>query len=158
MTLSPGELLTGYRATPRVLRAITRELSEDQLNWRRDDDDWSIIEVIAHLADAEDNSIDRTRRMLAEDNPQFSEYDEKAWARDRGYRSKTLAEVLTRFRDQREAHIQTLEALDDSGWIQAGDHSTMGRLTVNSITAHMITHDMMHLAQISDLLLAQRDD
>lgn len=157
MARSPGELLTGYGATPRVLRAMTADLDDAQLNWRRGDDDWSIVEVIAHLADAEDNSHERVKRMLAEDNPSFLDYDEKAWARDRGYRLKTLDEVLTRFCDQREAHIAKLEALDEAGWMRTGDHNTMGALTVSSITASMISHDMMHLGQIADLLLAQRN-
>jgi hypothetical protein len=157
VTLSANELLTGYRATPRLLCALTLGLSDAQLHWRRDDDDWSIVETIAHLADAEDNSHDRVKRMLAEDKPQFRDYDEKAWARDRGYRSKSLDEALTRFCDQREAHIQTLEGLDDKGWGRTGDHNTMGALTVNSVTASMISHDMMHLGQIADLLLSQHD-
>ncbi len=157
MTLSPRELLTAYRGTPRALRAFTHGLDQDHLNWRRDDTDWSVVEVIAHLADAEDNSHERVKRMLAEDNPAFMDYDEKAWARERDYRSKTLDEVLTRFCDQREAHITTLVALDDSGWQRTGEHNTMGALTVASITASMICHDMEHLGQIADLLLAQTD-
>ena len=158
MTLTSGELLSGYRATPRTLQAFTRALSDDALHWRRDDADWSIIEVIAHLADAEDNSHERVKTMLSEDNPHFMDYDEKAWARDRGYRTKTLAEVLTRFCDQRAAHIRTLAALDDGSWRKTGDHNTMGALTVNSITASMLAHDMLHLGQIADLLLAQASD
>ncbi len=155
VTLSPGELLTSYRATPRVLRTLTSGRSDDELNWRSRNEDWSIVEVIAHLADAEDNSHERVKRMLAEEHPSFLDYDEKAWARDRDYRSKTLDEVLTRFCDQREAHIRTLEALDDTGWARTGDHNTMGALTVSSITDSMISHDMMHLGQIADSLLAQ---
>ena len=158
MTLTPDEMLTAYRATPRTLRALVAGLGDDQLNWRRDEDDWSIVEVIAHLADAEDNSHERTRRMLHEDQPQFQEYDEKAWARDRGYRTKTLDEVLTRFCELRGAHIETLEALDTGAWQRSGEHNTMDTLTVASITEHMITHDMMHLGQISDSLLDQTCD
>ncbi|CAN5625410.1 bacillithiol transferase BstA [soil metagenome] len=155
MALSPDEMLTAYRATPRTLQALVDGLDESQLRWRRDEDAWSIIEVIAHLADAEDNSHERVRRMLAGGRPQFQDYDEKAWARDRDYRSKTLADVLSRFCDQRAAHVQTLEALDEPGWQQFGDHTTLGTITVASITEHMITHDMMHLGQISDSVLDQ---
>jgi uncharacterized damage-inducible protein DinB len=155
MTLSPRELLTAYRGTPRALRGATNGLDHDQLSWRRDESDWSVIEVIAHLADAEDNSHERVKRMLSDDNPAFMDYDEKAWARERDYRSKTLDEVLTRFCDQREAHIVTLMELDEAGWTRTGDHNTMGALTVASITASMICHDMEHLGQIADLLLAQ---
>ena len=158
MTLTPAELLRSYRATPRALRALTIGLSDDQLDWRRDDDDWSIVEVIAHLADAEDNSHDRVNCMLTEDEPTFEDYDEKAWARDRDYRSKTLDEVLTRFCDQRFAHIATLEALNDAAWSRPGKHNTIGDLTVNSITATMVAHDMEHLGQIADSLIDQRGD
>ncbi|MEZ4570805.1 MAG: DinB family protein [Thermomicrobiales bacterium] len=111
--------------------------------------------MIAHLADAEDNSHERVQRMLAEENPQFQDYDEKAWARDRGYRSKTIDDVLRRFCEQRAAQIRTLEALGESGWQRSGNRSSLGAITVASITEHMITHDMMHLGQISDSLLDQ---
>lgn len=158
MALTTAELLRSYRSTPRALRAFTQGLSDEQLNWRRDEDDWSIVEVIAHLADAENNSHERVRRMLTEVNPHFMDYDEKAWARERDYRSKLLDEVLTRFCDQRAAHIETLEGLDDAGWSRTGEHNTMGELTVNSITASMVAHDMEHLGQIADALLDQPGD
>ncbi len=157
MPITPAELLRAYRATPRVLRAFTAGLSAERLDWRRDDDDWSIVEIIAHLADAEDNSHERVRRMLTETNPSFLDYDEKAWARERNYREKTLDDVLTRFCDQRAAHIATLEALDADDWERTGQHNTMGALTVRSITASMAAHDMEHLGQISDSLLDLRD-
>lgn len=158
MALTPEEMLNAYRATPRTLRALVAGLDEARLRWRRDDDDWSIVEVIAHLADAEDNSYDRVRRMLMEDRPQFEGYDEQAWARDRNYRGKSLDEVLARFIAHREAHIETLAGLDDAGWQRPGNHNQMGPITVASITEHMITHDMLHLGQISASLLDQLRD
>ena len=147
------ELLDVYRATPQTLRALVQGVDDERARERPDEDSWSIVEVVAHLADAEDNAHARVRRMLAEDNPAFEGYDEQEWARARNYRAMKLGDVLRRFEEQRAAQIGTLEQLDGDAWERPARHNQLGAITVSSITAHMTVHDAIHLAQIARMRL-----
>lgn len=153
MSLSYGELLDVYRATPQTLRALVQGVDEERARERPDEDSWSIVEVVAHLADAEANAYERVRRMLAEDNPTFEGYDEQEWARARNYRAMHFGTALRRFEEHRAAQIGLLEQLDSDGWERPARHNQLGAITVSSITAHMTAHDAIHLAQIARIRL-----
>ena len=70
------ELIETYRATPVVLRALLRDLDDALLRERPDHDDWSIVEVVAHLADADGRAHERVRRMRDEEEPRLEAYDQ----------------------------------------------------------------------------------
>ena len=147
-----AELLDAYRATPPILRALLRGVDADTARTRTDRDGWSIVEVVAHLGDAEERALGRVRRMVREDDPALPGYDEAALAVERRYREQDLGEALGRFQALRAEHVAELAALAPDGWSRTGRHEEVGAITVQSLTAHMAAHDAVHLAQIARLL------
>ncbi len=143
------ELIETYRATPAILRALLCDLDDALLRERPDHDDWSIVEVVAHLADADERAHERVRRMRDEDEPRLEAYDQEALAEERQYRFMPLDRALDRFAASRAAHAETLAALDDAAWARAGIHEEVGPITIQALTAHMAAHDATHLAQIA---------
>src|SRR5262249_10851264 len=61
--------IDAYETGPAKLRAATAGLTREQLTARPGPGDWSILEVVVHIADSDAISIDRMKRMLSEDNP-----------------------------------------------------------------------------------------
>ncbi len=149
-----SELLDVYRSTPLTLRALVANVDEAQIPRQPAEGDWSIIEIVAHLADAEEMVVKRIERMLTEDDPALPAYNPEDLADVRGYRSRDLNEELDRFESVRGALTSRLEGLDDAGWTRTGQHEEVGEITVEAMTAHMAAHDAIHLAQISRILLA----
>ena len=147
-----AELLEVYRATPVTLRALVTPSDNALVKRRPADDSWAIIEIVAHLADAEEMVVKRIERMLTEDDPSLPAYDPVDLAEARDYRSRDLSGELDRFESVRAAHTARLEGLDKAGWQRTGQHEEVGEITIEAMTAHMAAHDAVHLAQISRIL------
>lgn len=149
-----AELLDVYRSTPVTLRALVAQADDALVTRQPEGDEWSIIEIVTHLADAEEMVVKRVERMLTEDDPALPAYDPAQLAEASGYRSRNISEELNRFESVRGSLTSRLEGLDDSGWGRTGQHEEVGEITVEGMTAHMAAHDAIHLAQISRILLA----
>ena len=149
-----SELLDVYRSTPVTLRALVRQLDDELTRSQSAPGEWSIIEIVTHLADAEEMVVKRVERMLTEDNPGLPAYDPAQLAGMSNYRSRSISEELDRFEAVRGELTSRLEGLDESDWARTGQHEEVGDITVEGMTAHMAAHDSIHLAQIARILLA----
>ena len=72
------DLIEQYQAGSDKLRRAVAGLSREQLQARPGPGAWSIHEVIVHLADSDAISIDRMKRIVAEDTPALLYADETA--------------------------------------------------------------------------------
>ena len=66
-------------ATPAILRTLVDEAGDD-LRTRPEPAEWSAVEVIGHMVDAELASSVRYRWILAQDEPDLLPYDQDLWA------------------------------------------------------------------------------
>jgi len=64
---------------PADVRAVVGPLGSDQLATRYVN--WTVRQIVNHLADSHVNAHARFRLALTEDNPTIKPYDESAWAR-----------------------------------------------------------------------------
>ena len=72
-------------------------LSPEELTARPGPGDWSILELVIHLADSDSIAIDRMKRMLIEDNPPLLYADETAYVRLLASHEQSLEDALTLF-------------------------------------------------------------
>lgn len=151
-----AELLEVFRATPVILRRLLHDVDAASTADRPGDDDWSIVEVVAHLADADETVIERVGLMVAQDRPRLASYDEAARAEERGYRQMPITGALAHFAAMRARLIGQLDALEPDAWARTGLHDEVGEISVEALVAHMAAHDSIHLAQIARLLDADR--
>jgi len=147
-----AELIVSYEATPGIVRALLAGISVGQAGQRPDPESLALVEVVAHLADAEVRAHERVRRMLSEPDPQLAAYDEAVLASEQRYVEQSLATARDRFAQERAAHVATLRALSEDEWGRIGRHAEVGSITIETYTAHMVAHDLIHLAQIARLL------
>ena len=132
----------GYDAVTDALQGITeRDLDQQK------EDGWTPRQIVHHLADSESTSYIRVRRLLAEDQPLISAYDEELYARVLHY-DRPIAESLEVFRAVRGATVALLERLTESEWARTGTHSEQGRYGVEDWLAIYATHGHDHAAQI----------
>lgn len=147
-----GELVASYEATPVILRALLAGVSVDEAGRWPDPGSWALVEVVAHLADAETRAHERVNRMLREHDPDLPAYDEAALAGEQRYLDRSLPDALRNFEQERAAQVTTLRALDEEQWRRTGQHVEAGAISIETYTAHMVAHDLIHLAQIARLL------
>lgn len=65
---------------PVKLRLLSKDLSNEELNFQYRPDGWTLKQVIHHLADSHINSFTRFKLMLTEENPTIKPYNEALWA------------------------------------------------------------------------------
>ena len=73
-------LLADYLEASTDIELVLEELHESQLEARESAADWTVRQIVHHLADVEVGDAMRLRQMLAHDAPLIVAYDEERFA------------------------------------------------------------------------------
>ena len=144
------DLLDALKATPAILTSLLAGIGQQQARAARGgDENWSVVEVVCHLRDAEEISLQRMQAMRDQENPQILGYDQEALARERNYRDQELRSALAGFIAFRTKYVSALSALMPEEWERPGQHNEIGRITILAHTIHHACHDAIHCAQVA---------
>jgi hypothetical protein len=146
------DALALQREAPPALERLIAGVSEERLRRQPSPKKWSVVEILAHLAEDELSSSWRYRQMIEHNGEQLLGFDQDEWARLGNYCSWNAREALEMFRLLREANLRMLAQLSAEQWECGGIHSERGRLTVRELAIHMAAHDINHIKQIERLL------
>ena len=98
------------RVTDRLIVALDG-FPREMWAYRPEPDDWTIHEIVVHIADSEANSFVRCRRLIAETGSEVLGYDEAGWAKRLDYHAQDPALALELFRHLRQATYQLLSLI-----------------------------------------------
>jgi DinB superfamily len=140
------------RAAVDTLARLTRGVPEKKLRRKPAPQKWSVVEIVAHLAEDELVTSWRYRQMIEHSGVTLTGFDQDEWARLGDYGSWNVSEALEMFRLLREANLRLLDGLTPEEWEREGNHAERGRLTVRDLARHMAAHDVNHILQIEKLL------
>src|SRR5512138_1376166 len=125
------ELIEALRSTPETLRGLLNKVTLEQARSAKGgDENWSVVEVICHLRDAEEISLGRVQTIRAQDRPKIASYDQEVLARERNYRDDDPYAALEAFAGFRERHTAVLSALSTEEWDRSGNFEAFGQMTV----------------------------
>lgn len=142
-------LLAEYRNGYTDIAAALEGITEAELDARSSPTDWTVREVVHHLADSEIVSATRLRRLIAEESPLIVGYDEDEYARRLHYdRPVTLS--LDLFRAARLSNCELLDALTEEEWQRSGTHNQMGEYGVGVWLKVFTNHVKAHANQIGE--------
>jgi hypothetical protein len=147
MTLD--DIIDALRSTPVVLRRLVTGLDDAALRAGHGEERWSIKEVVLHLRDAEEVTLERCTRLAREDGPVLPGYDQEAYARDRGYQDADASAGLRGFEDLRGKLLILFQSVSAADLERTGTHEEWGAVTLGGLVERMIAHDLIHLAQIA---------
>jgi hypothetical protein len=139
------QLIEEYVACSPRLREAVAGLSQEDLTARPGPGDWSILELVLHLADSDSISIDRMKRMLTEDEPSLLYADEAAYVRCLASHQQSLEDALTLFEVGRRQFARVLRALPDEAFERRGRHNRRGIVTVGGMVKDYIKHVDDHM-------------
>ena len=140
------------RETPAKLARLLDAIPADRLTRRANPQQWSIVEILAHLAEDELTSTWRYRQMIEHPGAALPGFDQNLWARLGHYSAWEPREALEMFRLLREANLRMLASLSEAEWDRSGLHAERGPISVRSLARHMAAHDVNHVLQIEKLL------
>lgn len=135
------------RAYSRLETAL-REFPREMWTFRPDEQDWTIHEIVVHIADSEANSYIRCRRFIAEPGSDVLGYDEAGWAHKLDYHSQSAADALELFRLLRHSSYALIRNLPETVWSNTVVHSESGRMTFDDWLDTYTRHVPQHIAQM----------
>ncbi|MGB9071166.1 MAG: DinB family protein [Terriglobales bacterium] len=148
------EPLKVQAATPRKLERLVAGASAAKLRKRPAPDKWSVVEILAHLADVEIAIGWRVRAILGAPGTPVQAYDQDAWAEAGRYAKRNPRESVALMRAVRAANLALYKSLFPEQWKHYGLHAERGQETVEQIVRMVAGHDLNHLQQIERILAA----
>jgi hypothetical protein len=145
------ELMESLAAMKTFLREAFESLTPQEIRTPGPAGSFSPVEQVWHLADLEREGFGlRIRRLQTEANPRLPDFDGTKVARERNYRSLSLAAGLRTFEAAREANIETLQALSPEAWVRSGTQDGVGAVSLCDMPTFMHQHDQAHIAEIRE--------
>lgn len=143
-----SELLERFRRGPEVVAAALTGAAGSEVDYTPAPGQWSVRQIVAHLADSEIVGCMRFRRTIAEDNPTIEWYDEKAWAERLDYGKRKYSASLDTFRRVRSENYELLKDLEEEAWSRPCTHSKTGPMTLADLLKIYAEHAEAHAMQI----------
>ena len=141
-------LMSSLQATVHDLIRTLRVVDEAAARWAPDPQQWSILDVVAHLGYIEPLYLARLRRIAEQANPFEPYLHPDRSAHDL---SRSLNELLQVFILRRADTLVFLRDLQQSDWARKVTHETLGAGTLRDHVQMLVDHDSDHLQQIVTL-------
>ena len=149
-------LIAILRSTPTALHTLVAHLEPEHARRRGADGEWSIVEIVHHMADEELEDFPLRLRLTLEDpGAAWPGIDPEAAVRERDAINADLGEELDRFAAARVASIAWLQSalLDSDGggpdWSRRYEHPVIGSIAAGDLLAAWADHDLLHLRQVA---------
>lgn len=144
-------IIETLESTPTKIAAEVVPLSESELR-ARPSSGCSIIEVVAHIDDAEELAMrSRIADIVAGGNPILPEFDQNRRASEMHYIDKQLDNVLESFTAQRKRNVMWIRTLEPAQLAHSGTHPKVGTLSASDLLHEWAFHDLGHLKQILEI-------
>lgn len=148
MPASIAESIRVYETAPLLISAVLKGLREEQFHYIPAKGEWSIHEIIIHLADSEVVGFWRMRKTLAEPGTTIQLYDENAWAKQLLYRWQDHTLAMNLFTALRVSTAALLRSLPEEAWERTSIHPEYGEVNVSQFLNTYLEHGEVHIRQI----------
>jgi hypothetical protein len=138
--------------TAKRLTGLLKRGTPAKLKKRPAPDKWSVVEILAHLADVEMVTGWRLRSILGAPGTPIQAFDQDAWATAGQYAKRDPRKSLEQFRVLREANLALLKSLSPEQRKLFGLHAERGEESIERLTQMIAGHDINHLEQIESIL------
>jgi uncharacterized damage-inducible protein DinB len=139
-------------STNKRLTRLIKGVSNAKLRKRPAPGKWSVVEILAHLADVEVVVGWRMRSILGAPGTPLQAFDQDAWVIAGHYEKRLPGKSIEVHRILREANLALLKSLSAEQWKHYGQHAERGRESIDHIVRMLAGHDINHLRQIESIL------
>ena len=140
---------------PAYLRAVLDGLDAARFNRRPPGEEWSIRDVVMHVADAELVRAVSLRLVIAHDEATIPGWDEERFKRRLHYLFRDAELALSQFQVVRFGNAELLQQLDAAGWQRTGTRESDGSVaSLGDLMQRAVGHDATHRAQVEAMRAA----
>ena len=108
-----------------LLKAALTEVPAEAMKWKPEPTEWSVHEVIIHIADSESNAALRARKLIVEPGGILMGYDQAKWADTLKYHDHNLEDALEVTRLARKTTYELLKRQPEEVFTHAIVHPEM---------------------------------
>ena len=141
-------------STPATLRRLVEEAGPD-LTTHPEPGEWSVLQCVDHIVDAEIVMSSRYRWVLAHDEPPLIGYDQDRWV-ERLHQDDDLEQLLGVFDALRLANVTLWARTPKELRQRVGMHQERGQESYDLAFRMIAGHDRFHVAQAERALAAVR--
>ena len=142
-----SQLIAEIEGAPAALRMVISGLSEEQLDTRYRN--WSIRQIVHHLADSHVNSYIRFKWTLTEERPTIKAYDEGRWAALDDSRQGDIRAPLGLLDGLHARWVQLMRSLSEAQFARSFVHpETTEVVTLDAALSYYAWHGRHHMGQI----------
>lgn len=116
------QLLEQYRTAYDEFVAALNVIPKEAWLFKPAPKEWSVHQVIVHLADSETNSYLRARRLVADPDKPLMAYDQDLWADKLDYHNQSSEDALQVLKFVRKMTYDFVSKLPDAAWEVKGVH------------------------------------
>jgi hypothetical protein len=137
--------------TPQQITLLVKGYEENHLQLRADTKSWSANDILAHLRSCADLWTHSIYAMLAENEPVFSDINERKWARVTRYAELPFHQSFQAYSLQRVSLVSVLKGLPLELWERSAVIFKR-RHTVFTQARRLAKHETEHLEQMKVVL------
>ncbi|ASA23251.1 DinB family protein [Paenibacillus donghaensis] len=137
-----------YLHTHQQLSQALEELTPEQLHWKAEPANWSITEVLAHLADHSIVVSFRIRDILADTLVRLPVFNQDAWVSGQHANQGEASDSLELVRSLLHYNSLLFSRLDAEEWNKSGINAKGQAVSIADIVQSFTGHVQTHLAQI----------
>ena len=143
-------ITAGLKQNKGVFKALFKDITEPQQQWRPSADSWCLLEVLCHMLDEERLDFRfRAEFILKTPGKVPPPFDPANWVIDHDYMNQDYDRVLDDFLMEREHSISWLDSLKDPNWNLSFEHPKLGNMTAGYFLTNWLAHDYLHIRQIN---------
>ena len=150
--MTTEKILSILRDTPEHLKAVTRDLTEAQLNAAPEPGEWSVTEIAAHLRSCAYVWGQAIETIVVTEHPTIRAVSPTTWIKSADYSELAFASSWQAFGTQRDQLLALLGQLPGQGRSRSATVLGGGRpleLTVHSYADRLARHERTHWKQVA---------
>jgi hypothetical protein len=105
-----------------LLKAVLTEVPQEAMHFKPAPAEWSVYEIIIHIADSESNAALRARKLIVEPGGVLMGYDQDAWANTLKYHEHNIEDALETTRLVRKTTYELLKRQPDEVFTHSVKH------------------------------------
>jgi len=105
-----------------LLKAALAEVPAEAMKFKPEPTEWSVHEVVVHMADSEAMSALRARKLIVEPGSQLMGYEEAKWADALNYQEQNFEDALQVIKYARLTTYNLLKTLPDEVFTHSVKH------------------------------------
>jgi hypothetical protein len=134
-----------------MIRALIKDIGQEQAHVKPDAESWSILEVICHLYDEEREDFRfHLDWIFNRQDEKWPSFDPQSWVTERKYNEQNFNEMTGKFFGERKRSLEWLKGLADADW-ETLYEANWGSLKAGEMFASWVAHDNLHIRQLVEL-------